>query len=74
MTTSKHSHYQSEEQERNSVLHSHRPYWTSAHRDWRFWCVMFVLFAAISIYVMSENLSLRPRSLPRQPLSGAVEK
>jgi hypothetical protein len=32
------------------------------------------MFAAISIYVMSEDLAWMPRSQPRQPLSGAVGK
>ena len=74
MNDNKHSYHQNGEQDRTSVHQGHRPYWTRAHRDWRFWGIMFLMFAAISIYVMSENLSLRPRSRPRQPLSGAVEK
>ncbi len=74
MNEIKHSHNKNEEHDRNSVHQGHRPYWTHAHRDWRFWGVMFLMFAAIIIYVMSENLSLRPRILPQQPLSGVVGK
>lgn len=37
-----------------------RPYWKRAHHDWRFWVGMFFMFAAIAIYVMSDDLSLLP--------------
>ena len=74
MNEIKHSHHQNGEQDRNSVHQSHRTYWTRAHRDWRFWGIMFLMFAAIIIYVMSEDLAWRPRILPQQPLSGVVEK
>ena len=74
MHESKHSHHQNEDLKRNSVQQGHRPYWTGAHRDWRFWGIMFLMFAAISIYVLSEDLAWRPRILPQQPLSGVVEK
>jgi hypothetical protein len=32
------------------------------------------MFAAMIIYVMSDDLALRPRRQPPQPLSGAVGK
>jgi hypothetical protein len=44
------------------------------HRDWRFWIAVFAMLAAMIIYVMSDDLALRPRSQPQQPLSGAVGK
>jgi hypothetical protein len=37
------------------------PYWSRAHRDWRFWVGVVLLSAAIFIYVMSDNLTLIPR-------------
>ncbi len=74
MSESQHSRHQNAEQERNRVLHSHRPYWTRAHRDWRFWGIMFLMLSAILIYVMSQNLALRPPNWPQKPLSGVVEK
>jgi hypothetical protein len=40
------------------------PYWKRAHHDWRFWVGMVVAFAAIAIYVMSDDLSLIPRGQP----------
>jgi len=37
------------------------PYWSRAHRDWRFWIGVVLLSAAILIYVMSDDLALIPR-------------
>ena len=51
---------------RDSSHDGQRPYWKRAHRDWRFWVGLVFMFAAISIYVMSEDLSRMPRSQPRQ--------
>jgi hypothetical protein len=39
------------------------PYWKRAHCDWRFWVGMIVTFAAIFIYVMSDDLLLIPRGI-----------
>lgn len=54
--------------------HGHRPYWKRAHTDWRFWIGVFLMFAAMIIYVMSMDLALRPRLQPQQTLPGAVGK
>jgi hypothetical protein len=40
------------------------PYWKRAHHDWRFWVAMVITFAAIAIYVMSDDLALIPRGSP----------
>lgn len=45
---------------RESVEHDHQPYWKRAHRDWRFWVGMVLTFAAIFIYVMSDDLAFLP--------------
>jgi hypothetical protein len=37
-----------------------RPYWTRAHRDWRIWVALFFMFAAIAIYVLSDDLAFLP--------------
>jgi hypothetical protein len=74
MTEIKHSHHRHEDPNSQSVHHGHGPYWKRAHRDWRFWVAFFMMLAAISIYVMSDDLAWWPRSQPRQPLSGAVGK
>jgi len=49
--------------------HSSRPYWKRAHRDWRFWAGVILMFAAIAMYVMSENESLRFGRGSQQPRS-----
>ncbi len=33
------------------------PYWHRAHRDWRFLAVVFLMLAAITIYVMTGDLA-----------------
>ena len=52
---------------RDSVHHEPDPYWKRAHHDWRVWVGLFFMFAAITIYVLSNNLSFFPRVQPRQP-------
>jgi hypothetical protein len=39
----------------------HRPYWTRAHRDWRFWIALILMLAAMGIYIISDNLAFLPR-------------
>ena len=50
------------------------PYWKRAHHDWRFWAALFLMIAAMIVYVMSEDLSLRPRSRPSQSTSAVHGK
>jgi hypothetical protein len=40
----------------------HEPYWKRAHYDWKFWFGMVMIFAAIGLYVMTDNPALVPRS------------
>lgn len=45
----------------DTIAHmSHHPYWKRAHRDWRVWVAVFVIMAAMTIYVMSDNLTWWP--------------
>jgi hypothetical protein len=74
MTEIKHSPHRHEDPNRHRVQHGHGPYWKRAHRDWRFWVGLFMMLAAISTYVMSDDLSGWPRSQAQQPLSGPVAK
>jgi hypothetical protein len=46
------------------------PYWKRAHHDWRLWVAVVLMFAAIAIYVMSDNLALLPLLPPQQPPAG----
>jgi hypothetical protein len=36
------------------------PYWKRVHHHWYFWVALFLMFAAITIYILSEDLSLLP--------------
>jgi len=49
-------------------------YWRRAHRDWRFWVVMLMFVAAITLYVMTDNLALVRRSQPQPAPSSAAGK
>jgi hypothetical protein len=69
MSENNYGHPGNEGPERDPVPHDHRPYWKRAHHDWRVWVGLFFMFAAITIYVMSENLSFFPRGQPHQPSS-----
>ena len=52
--------------------HGDGRYWRQAHHDWRFWVGMVLMLAAITIYVLSDDLAFPPRGRPRQPVSSAV--
>jgi len=70
----KHSSHQHGTPARESVHHEPDPYWKRAHHDWRVWVGLFFMFAAITIYVLSNNLSFFPRGQPQQvPSTGALK-
>jgi hypothetical protein len=48
------------------------PYWRRMHRSWPFWVGMVLVTAAITMYVMSDNLALIPRSQPQKPQAGQL--
>jgi hypothetical protein len=62
MNESNYHHHGNEGPDRDSVPHAHLPYWKRAHHDWRFWIGFFLMLAAITIYVMSDNLAFLPHS------------
>ena len=72
MSENKRSHRHHGEQHHNSDHQGHRPYWTRAHRDWKFWVALSLMLAAMVIYVMSEDLAFRPHRQAQQSLSGPV--
>jgi hypothetical protein len=50
-------------------------YWKFAHRDWRFWVGLILIFGSMFIYLATEDLSLRPRLQSAPPSSlGPVAK
>jgi hypothetical protein len=48
-----------------------RPYWKHAHRDWRFWGALGLMLAAMTMYVATNDLALRPRRQTAPP-SGVI--
>jgi hypothetical protein len=44
----------------HNVDREQRPYWKRAHHDWRIWVALFFMFAAIAIYVLSDDLAFLP--------------
>jgi hypothetical protein len=57
-----------------SAQEGQRPYWKRAHRDWRVWVGLFFMFAAIIIYVLSEDLAWMPTGRPQRSVAGAAGK
>ena len=77
MPETKQSSHQHGTPARDSVRHEPDPYWKRAHHDWRFWVGLFFMFAAITIYLMSNNLSFFsffPHGLSRHAPAGAADK
>ena len=60
MNESNYGHPGNEGPAREAARHVDSPYWKRAHHDWRFWVGLVLMFAAITIYVMSDNLSFLP--------------
>jgi hypothetical protein len=75
MIEEKQSSHQHGTPARDSVHHAPDPYWKRAHHDWRVWVGLLFMFAAITIYVLSNNLSFFPHAQLRdQPQSDANGK
>jgi len=64
MNESNYGHHGNEGSEPGSIHqgghHDQRPYWRTAHRDWRVWVALFFMLAAIMIYVLSDDLAFLP--------------
>jgi hypothetical protein len=64
MNESNYGHHGNEGPDPGSVHHDvyndQRPYWKRAHHDWRVWVGLFFMFAAITIYVLSDDLAFLP--------------
>jgi hypothetical protein len=52
----------------DSTIERRRPYWTRAHKDWKFWIVLVGMVAAMVIYVVSQDLSIGPRGQQHEPV------
>jgi hypothetical protein len=63
MNESNYGHHGNEGPDPGSVhhdAHQDQPYWKRAHHDWRVWVGLVFMFAAITIYVLSDNLAFLP--------------
>ncbi len=74
MPEGKHNHQQQVALDGEHMHHDPGPYWKRAHHDWRFWVGMFLMVVAITVYFMSDDLSLVPSSHPQQQVSSAPKK
>jgi hypothetical protein len=71
MQGNKHSHRHALSVDGQHESAEGKPYWQRAHHDWRFWVGLVLMLVAISVYFMSDDLSLVPSS---QPPQGAARK
>jgi hypothetical protein len=61
MNESHYRHHGNEGPEHDSDHHNQRPpYWKRAHRDWWFWIGLVLMLAAITVYVLSNDLAFLP--------------
>ncbi len=72
MSEGNYGHPGNEGPERERVHRGQSPYWKRAHRDWRIWVGLFFMLAAMTIYLLSEDLSFFPRGFRPRPPAGSV--
>jgi len=72
MSKRKHNHHGNEGSNGNRPHHDHRPYWKRAHRDWRLYVVVFLMLAAMIIYLMTNDLVWGPRGESQPPVPADV--
>jgi len=51
--------------------HPRHKFWKHAHRDWRVWLAVVLMIALMGVYVITNDLSLRPGKHAVQPTPGA---
>ena len=68
MSETGHSPHQHGTPARPSIRHE-PPYWKRAHKSWIFWVALFLMLVAITIFVMSNNLSFIPLGTRTPPQS-----
>ncbi|MDP9172914.1 MAG: hypothetical protein M3O30_03500 [Planctomycetota bacterium] len=52
-------------------VHPRHRFWRHAHKDWRVWTAVVLMLALMGVYVMTDNLSLRPGKSPVSPTPAA---
>ena len=68
MAEQKHDQETHKSQNHNKVHHD-APYWMRAHRDWRVWVGVVLMLAAMTIYLMTNDLAGWSHTQPRQSIS-----
>ncbi len=68
MNTTKEEHNEHGRPAADTTIEAHRPYWTRAHHDWRFWVFLVLMVTAMIVYVVSQDLSMGPRGQQHQPV------
>ena len=51
--------------------HPRQHFLRHAHRDWRVWTVAVLMIVLIFVYVLTDNLSIRPDGREVQPMPAA---
>jgi len=74
MNEIKHGHNPYDHPDNSANHHDARPYWKRAHRSVGFWVALVLMLAAMVIYVMSDDLAIRPRRQMQQPISGDMAR
>jgi len=72
LSENKRSHRHRGEQDPSGDHESRPPYWRRVHRDWKFWVALSLMLAAMVIFVMSDDLAIRPHRQMQQPMSGGM--
>jgi hypothetical protein len=72
MSENKRSHRHHGESDPSGDHGRRPPYWARVHRDWKFWVALSLMLAAMVVYVMSDDLAIRPHRQIQQRLSGAA--
>ena len=70
MSTNEHD-VESEGAKPRDHVHPRHHFWKHAHRDWRVWVAVMLMLALIMVYVVTNDLSLRPGKRPSQPTPAA---
>jgi hypothetical protein len=73
MGETKHVHQRERAVDGEHIPRDTVPYWKRAHRDWRIWVGLFLMLAAIGIYVVTVDLSVVPGN-QQQPTSNGAAK
>jgi len=64
-----HNHNPNDRPDNSGNLQIHRPYWKRAHRSLSFWIAVFLMLAAMVVYVTTGGLAGWNHGHTHQPIS-----